>query len=50
MKKIPKKKKQKAHEDVIEHVSCVLAPESSRTWQCQPSGSGFRVKDRRKGL
>lgn len=26
------------------------SPESSRTWQLWPYGSGFRVKDIRKGL
>lgn len=28
----------------------VAAPESSRAWQLQPCGCGFRVKERRKGF
>ena len=28
----------------------IPAPASSRTWQLQPCGSGFRVKDRRKEI
>ena len=37
-------------EDIIEQEGCIPAPVSSRTWQLQLHGSGFRVKDIRKGL
>ena len=40
-------------EDVIEQgeqEGHVPTPVSSRTWQLRPHGSGFRVKDRRKGF
>lgn len=41
----------KACENVIEKGGYVPAPTSSRTWQqLWPSGSSFRIKDRRKGL
>ena len=39
--------KQKAGDNVIEQGGHVPAPASSRTWQLQPCGSGFRVKNRR---
>lgn len=41
---------QKAGEDGIEWGGYVPGSSSSRTWQLQPHGSGFRVKERRKSL
>jgi hypothetical protein len=42
--------KQKAGKDIIEREGHVPATASSRTWQHQQHGSGFRVKNRRKGI
>lgn len=42
--------KQRAGENVIKTSSHVPALASSKTWLRWPCGSGFRMKDRRKGL
>jgi hypothetical protein len=41
---------QTADSDALEQGGHVPAPTSSRTWQLQPCGSGFRGKAKRKGL
>jgi hypothetical protein len=42
--------KQKGDADVIEQRDCFPAPSSNRTWQLQPYGSVFRVKDIKEGF
>lgn len=41
--------KQKDCKKVFEEPCGMRAPANNRTWQLWPSGSGYRVKDTRKG-